>query len=159
MFASMKPINYRNAVTFSIPSNWAVENEPGRQASFYERRPGSGTLKVNAYGFERDDPEGIDAGVDLPPALEDQPWQEVEGGVRLFADSRTPPHRADLLERRWLYQVPLSKNSYRLIVFTYTIVAALKDDPANAAEYALLDAVVRQAHISLQPGFNELDQY
>ncbi|MBI1362169.1 MAG: hypothetical protein GC155_17990 [Alphaproteobacteria bacterium] len=158
MFASMKTINYRRAVTFSIPANWAVEDEPGRQASFYERRPGSGTLKVNAYGFERNDPEGID-GDDLPPALEGQPWEDFPAGVRLFTESRPSPRRADLLERRWLYQVPLGKNAYRLIVFTYTIVGSMKDEPANAAEYAMLDKMIRQAHISLEPGFNELDQF
>lgn len=159
MFASMKTINYRNAVTFSIPANWAVEDEPGRQASFYERRPGSGTLRVNAYGFERDDPEGIDAGAAMPPVLEGQPWEDLPGGIRLFIDSRPSPSRADLLMRRWLFQAPLSPDTYRLTIFTYTVVASLKDEAANAADYAMLDATIRQAHISLEPGFGELDQF
>jgi hypothetical protein len=151
----MKTINYRNAVLISLHDSWEVQDEPGVQAAFFETRPNAGTLRVSVFGFAKDDD-----GVDEPmPTVVEGPYLAMSRGARMYTQERPAPGRPHLLMRNWIFQVPQDKNSYRLVFFSHTIEAKLKDTPEAVAEFALVDKAVRDAHISVEPTVSAYDRF
>lgn len=151
----MKQINYRDAALLTLPDSWEVQDEPGVQAAFFERRPKAGTLRVSVFAFAKDDD-----GADEPmPAPTEGPFLRLANGARMYTQERSAPDSPHLLMRNWIFQVPQGRNSYRLVFFSHTIVAALKDDPEAVAEFELVDQAVRDARISLAPNLPHYDRF
>jgi hypothetical protein len=151
----MKQINYRDAVLITLPDSWEVQDEPGIQAAFFEKRADAGTLRVSVFGFAKDD-DGIDEPM---PTVVDGPFLQLHQGARMYTQERPSPGNPNLLMRNWIFQVPQDKNSYRLVFFSHTIAASLKDTPEAVAEFNLVDKAVRDARISLAPTVSMYDRF
>jgi hypothetical protein len=151
----MKQINYRDAVSITLPDTWEVQDEPGVQAALFERRLGAGTLRVSVFGFTKDE-DGLNQPM---PAPVDGPFLELGSGARMFTQSRPAPGRPHLLMRNWIFQVPEGPNSYRMVFFSHTIDAARKDDPAAVAEFERVDLAVREAQISTAASLPLYDRF
>ena len=145
---ALKIINYRGGIArFRVPSSWVEEYDPAGGGTFYEDGPDTGTLRINVMGFEK--PEGGPSS-DTPQALLARldgacEVQQRPDGVAIARSSRTALEKGvQLLIRTWQIGVQVTPKHFRLLVFTYTILAEKGHKPALQQELDLLDKLIAE---------------
>jgi hypothetical protein len=147
---SLKTVNYRDAVSFTIPASWVEEDEPGVQGTFYEDSVSSGTLRLSVMqwtGKDEADRNRMVKSILLPGEV-----QTLAQGVYLKKEVKPGSEDGEALRlHRWLVVLALPENVCRLVVFTHTITAAQEGEDNITAELAQVDTAVRTAAYSYQP--------
>jgi hypothetical protein len=148
---TLKPVVYRGGiVSFGIPLAWREEFASDGGGMFYEDKPDSGTLRLNVLSFEKKEPMPLEAatkeifggGYEILPA-----GFPIRRYVKKEEERATPLHL-----HRWEVLVPVLPNRWRLVCFTHTILAAHEESSGSINELQLVDAIVRQANYSTEPG-------
>jgi len=149
--SELKRIAYRGGiVSFDIPANWHEEYEPAGGATFYEDRPDSGTLRLNVLGAES---ENMPAEQMAATAFRTGVVEATQAGHPLRREEKETTENGELLHiYRWEIAVPVEPRHLRLAIFSYTILARQKSDPAFVAEVNRLDSSIRAASYSREPG-------
>jgi hypothetical protein len=141
---TLKTIQYRGGIArFQVPATWVEEYEPRGGGTFYEPGDDTGTLRINVLGFEKPD-DGRLASTDAFELLTaTRPASETERLPNGTAISRYVAKGLEngehLLLYRWEILVCVSATHYRIVVFTYTIVAGQERAPQMQDELKLLD--------------------
>jgi hypothetical protein len=146
--AALKTINYRGGIArFRVPSSWVEEYNPAGGGTFYEAGPDTGTLRINVMDFEK--PEG-GSGSETAQAM--LPWldgaievRQRRDGVAVARSSRKAVEEGErLLIRTWQVGVRVTPQHFRILVFTYTILAEQECEPAMQQELDLLDKQIAE---------------
>jgi hypothetical protein len=141
---ALKTINYRGGIAkFRVPRSWMEEYDPAGGGTFYEDAPDSGTLRINVLGFEK--PAGAEGswksaremlgGLDASRQVEELP----SGAAIGRSNSRVVEGNEELRIYTWQIGVVVTPAYFRILVFTYTILARLESDPAVQEELKLVD--------------------
>lgn len=147
---SLKTINYRGGIVrFRIPSSWVEEYEPEGGGTFYEDAPDSGTLRINVMGFEQRASEASTietAHAMLSKLYGSDNVEQLPGGVAVArSNERTVEGDEELLVYTWQVGLRVLPASFRLVVFTYTILSAQEHTPAMQQELQLIDKIIAEA--------------
>lgn len=147
--SSTKLINYRGGIArFNLPSSWAEEYDEEGGAAFYEDKPDSGTLRINTMNIEK--PPG-----EVGPAdAIDNVIAEISGtdsvhrlpsGIVIAQSSQLANEDGNELSiDSWYIGVRIAANHFRIIIFTYTILAAQKSDPNVQQDIATLNRSISE---------------
>ena len=141
---TLKTINYRGGIArFQVPSSWMEEYEPQGGGTFYEVGEDTGTLRINVMDFESpaDKVIGAKTAYDLLTSLESVGETEcLPSGNAIARSSRTGLESGEnLLIYTWHVGVCVTPTHFRMVVFTYTILAAQEHEPTMQQELELLD--------------------
>jgi hypothetical protein len=147
----LKTVNYRGGlVRFSIPANWLEEYEPEGGGTFYEDRPDSGTLRLNVLSFDSPDKPADEM---ARTAFPQETVERLPSGFSMRRYVKSANEKGQALDiHRWEIAVPVPPHGLRLVCFTHTILAGQQSDTRIATELKLLDASIRCAEFSQQPG-------
>ncbi len=143
----LKTIVYRGGIArFQIPASWVEEYEPRGGGTFYEPGDDTGTLRINVLGFEWPaESENVDRTAFEILALT-RNIDEIELLPRgtPVARSVNQENENDVLLRIYNWQICLCvpPMSYRMVVFTYTIIEGQHLDPKMQEELQLLDRLI-----------------
>ena len=108
---SMKLINYRDAVSFSIPSNWVEEDERGVQGIFYENHPQTGTLRISVFEWKSE--SEAERNEKLQSAILPGNIETLAQGVYLKAEVTDGFEEGEKLSLyRWLVALALPDNLF-----------------------------------------------
>jgi len=148
--ASSKQVVYRGGIArFEIPSSWVEEYEPEGGGTFYEPRDDSGTLRLNVLSFS----SASDPSQEMArSALKDANGRSGEGFPLHYEVIEATEGDARLEIHRWQVAVPVLPHSVRLAIFSYTILSGQRNDPHIANEWKFVDASLRKATFSTEPG-------
>jgi hypothetical protein len=143
-----KRIVYRGGIAeFDVPAAWREEYGEDGDATFYDDRPGGGTLRLSVLSGRADPPR---TPAEFLEHFESKgPFDVLEGGRRLRAT--VEPFEEDgvaCVMHLWEIAMVLPPEHFRLAIYTYSVVAASADDPANRAAVALVDRSVRRAEFA-----------
>jgi len=154
---SMKLINYRGGIArFHLPASWIEEYEESGGATFYEDKPGSGTLRINVLEVEKPS-EGAPTSktaYDLISEISEKNLVRPlpEGAAIAHSTERTSEGDKELLLHTWHVGTGVTAVHFRIIIFTYTILAAQESDPKVRDEIAMLDESISQGEYSAMRG-------
>ena len=147
--SSMKLINYRGGIArFNLPSSWIEEYDEQGGAAFYEDKPDSGTLRIDVMNIEK--PPG-----EVGPAdAIDNVIQEISGadsvhrlpsGIIIAQSNHLDDEDGNEVSiDTWYIGVAIAPNHFRIIIFTYTILAAQKSDPNIQQDVAMLNRSISE---------------
>jgi hypothetical protein len=144
---TLKTIQYRGGIArFQVPASWVEEYESRGGGTFYEPGDDTGTLRVNVLDFETQSGTGISAQSAFELLTRTRPVSETEQLPSGTAISRYI-EKADeagehLLFYKWQIGVCVSVTHFRIVVFTYTIVAGQERSPQMQDELKLLDRLI-----------------
>ena len=152
MKSGSKIINYRGGVVrFEIPSTWKEEYEPKGGGTFYENRTDSGTLRLNVLSFKSQVGESSEKIVKR--LSEKEPHQKVDCGFFLKRALKEAHENGETLQlHRWEVTVPVPPDSFRIVIFTHTILKGQENDPAIREELEVINTSVRTASYSTEIG-------
>jgi hypothetical protein len=146
---SMKSINYRGGIArFNLPSSWAEEYDQEGGAAFYEDKPDSGTLRINVMNIEK--PPGKVGPADTIDNVIGQisgtgSVHRLPSGVVIAQTNRLENEDGNELSiENWYLGVTIASNHFRIIIFTYTILAAQKSDANVQQEIAMLNRSISE---------------
>lgn len=149
--AKIKMISYRGGlVFFALPIAWREECEPDGGATFYEERPGSGTLRLNVLSFSSKD---VPAAKMAATAFPKGSFELLPDGFplrRTVADGEEKGQRLRL--HSWEIAVPVSPHSLRMVVFRHTILAGQEKDQEIVQELEFIDRSIRAGTFSQEKG-------
>jgi len=144
----MKSINYRGGIArFNLPSSWVEEYDDEGGGTFYEDKPDSGTLRLNVMNIEKP------PGQVRPTDTVDNVLAEISGaevhrlpsGVVLAQSSHLADEEGEELSiETWYIGVTIASNHFRIIIFTYTILASQKSDANVLQEIATLNRSISE---------------
>jgi hypothetical protein len=145
---SLKTIKYRGGIAnFQIPTSWIEEYEQQGGGTFYEKGEDTGTLRVRVMDFERA-ADKVDTGqtaYEVFTTLKD--FGEVErlpsGNAIAHSVLTAIEAGVDLRLHTWHIGVSLTPADFRIVAFTYTIMATQEHDPKMEHELKLLDRSIR----------------
>lgn len=146
---SMKSINYRGGIArFNLPSSWVEEYDQEGGGTFYEDKPDSGTLRLNVMNIEKP------PGQVRPADTVDNVLAEISGANSVHrlpsgAVIAQSSHLADedgseLSIESWYIGATIASNHFRIIIFTYTILASQKSDANVLQEIATLNRSISE---------------
>jgi hypothetical protein len=144
---TLKTIQYRGGIArFQVPATWVEEYEPHGGGTFYKPGDDTGTLRVNVLDFERQSGVGLSSPSAFELLTRTRPVSETEQLTNGTAISRYV-EKADeagehLVFYRWQIGVCISVTHFRIVVFTYTIVAGQERSPQMQDELKLLDRLI-----------------
>lgn len=151
----LKTITYRGGlVRFRIPANWIEEYEESGGGTFYEPGNDSGTLRLNILTFKgpADKPIASQAAGDAPLRESREKGVPVErlreSAALLRVDGECEEHGERLKIRYWRIAWVSPPMHFHMAIFSYTLLAWQFNDPAFAAELALLDRELRQSELA-----------
>lgn len=152
MNIAMKPVLYRGGlVSFHIPERWREEYEETGGGTFYEDKPGSGTLRLNVLSFEKQQPLTTDDAT--REVFAGEPHEILPCGFSMRHYVKEAEEQGTPLRLyRWEVLVPVSPTRWRLACFTHTVVAARDGTSQSQEELRLVKSIVREAQYSTQPG-------
>jgi len=147
--AELTTITYRGGIAkFRIPSSWVEEYEPSGGGTFYENGPDTGTLRINVLSFEKaagDSHTRTSARDMLAGSNDASEVRQLPDGNALARSRRTTTEDGeDLLIYTWRIGVMVSPTHFRLVVFSYTILANQDQQPAMQQEIELLDRLIAE---------------
>jgi len=143
----LKTITYRGGIAkFRIPSTWVEEYEPSGGGTFYENGPDTGTLRINVLDFEKaaGDSQVQTSARDILASSKDVDDVEQLPNGNASARSRrtTVENGEELLIYTLRIGVMVAPTCFRLVVFSYTILASQDQQPATQMEIQLLDKLL-----------------
>ena len=145
---ALKAINYRGGIArFRIPQSWVEEYEEAGGGTFYEDGPNTGTLRINVMDFERPDTSSHpqNARDMLAGSDSSRDVQELPSGVAVARSSRVTTERDEELRiYTWQVGVVVTPAHFRMVVFTYTILAGQERAPAMQQELQMLDRLITE---------------
>ena len=146
---SMKLINYRGGIArFYIPSSWTEEYEPAGGATFFEDKPDSGTLRVNVMDIDKPSTGSHSAKTVYDLIAEISKTNSVKrlpsGAAIAHSTKTTIENGKNLLLYTWQVGVSVTPAHFRVIIFTYTILATQEFDPNVRQEIAKLDQSISE---------------
>jgi hypothetical protein len=146
----LKLITYRGGIAiFEVPNSWVEEYESKGGGTFYEPRDDSGTLRLNVLGFESENEPAPQMALS---ALRDANGRSAEG-FPLHYETREAQENGERLEiHRWQVAIPVLPHSLRVAIFSYTILSGQLGEPRIAEELGTIDASIRRATFSVEPG-------
>lgn len=149
---NLKTVSYRGGiVSFGIPSHWREEYAPDGQGTFYDRKPGMGTLRLSVISFEKDFPMTIEAVA--REIFAHSLAEQLPNRLVLRRYIKDAEERGTALHlHRWEMLVPVPPTRWRVVCFTHTSLAAQARDPAILDEIELINTSVREAIYSTEPG-------
>jgi hypothetical protein len=147
MKPSMKQIVYRGGIAqFCLPASWVEEYEPAGGGTFYEDKPGTGTLRVNVMDLKKksgDSPSTETAHDLLLEISKANSVESLPNGVALARSTRGAIENGEqLLLHTWHIGVRMTPSHFRIIVFTYTILAKQESTRDVQQEIAMLDGSI-----------------
>jgi len=143
----LKTINYRGGIAlFRVPHSWVEEYEPAGGGTFYENGPDTGTLRINVMDFEKPTAAAGETARDVLVGLRGSgEVEQLLSGVAIARSSkRAVESGQELLIYTWQVGIRVTPTHFRLVVFTYTILAAQEHDAATQEEFQLLDNVIAE---------------
>ena len=145
---SMKLINYRGGIArFHVPSSWVEEYDEKEGGTFFEDKPDSGTLRINVIGTKKPSGEDkIQTAYDLIKEMtEANSVRHLPNGTALGHSVRSGKEDGeDLLLYTWYVGIRITSIHFRIIIFTYTILAAQESDPSIQQEIAMLNRSISE---------------
>ena len=154
---SMKNVNYRDAVSFSIPSNWVMEDEKGVQGIFYSKQENSGTLRISVFEWSSD--SEVQRNEKLKSAIFPGNIETLAQGVYLkTAVNEGSEETEKLSSYRWLVALALPNNLFRLVTFMHTIKKGQESEPQIAKELEIINTSVRNAKYSFETNLKMVDK-
>lgn len=149
---TLKPVIFRGGIaSFGIPEAWREEYAPDGGGTFYEDKPDSGTLRLNVISIEKK--EAMPLEVATKELFAGGNFEMLPVGFPMRRYLKKAEERGTALHlHRWEILVPVLPNRWRLVCFTHTLLAAQEENPAAQAELQLVEAIIRQADYSTEPG-------
>ena len=145
---SMKLINYRGGIArFHLPSSWIEEYEPAGGATFFEDKPDSGTLRINIMDVDRPkDGHSTKTAYDLISEISrTNSAERLTSGVVIAHSTQTAiENQQKLLLHTWHVGVCVTPTHFRIIIFTYTILAVQESAPNVQQEIAMLNQSISE---------------
>jgi hypothetical protein len=153
----MKLINYRGGIArFHIPSSWVEEYEPEGGATFYEDTTDSGTLRINVMDIDKplNDKTLVKTAYDLIEEISgtNSVKRMPSGGAIAHSTQIAIENNKQLQLYTWQIGVCVTPMHFRLITFTFTILAELKFTPGMRQEIAMLDQLISNGEYSTMRG-------
>jgi len=145
----LKTINYRGGVAqFQIPSSWVEEYAPQGGGTFYPTGDDTGTLRINVMDFERsaDEVASRQSAYDFLAGMQSVRDVERLPSGNAIARSAGPvvDQGEDLAIYTWQIGVCVTPAHFRIVVFTYTILAAQEHERAMQQELELIDRIITE---------------
>lgn len=147
----LKMISYRGGlVYFALPAAWREEYQPDGGGTFYDDRPGSGTLRLNVLSFSSKD---VPAKQMAATAFQKGSFELLQDGFPLRKSVVAAEEKGHKLHlHSWEIAVPVQPNSLRIVAFRHTVLAEQEQDPLIVQELEFIDKSVRVATFSQEPG-------
>ena len=143
----MKSIIYRGGIAkFYLPSSWIEEYEPTGGGTFYEDKPDAGTLRINVMEFDKppDDPNNTTYDF-LSKIGNANSIKNLSNGLAVSRlTERKMENEKKLLLYTWQIGVRITPAHFRLIIFTYTILAKHEFNNNVKQEIAMLDKSISE---------------
>jgi hypothetical protein len=139
---SLKSIIYRGGIAkFQLPSSWIEEYEPTGGGTFYEDKPDAGTLRINVVEFDKPPDDPTDTAHDfLSQVVNANSVKNLRNGLAVsHLTERKMENEQKLLVYTWQIGVCITPAHFRLIIFTYTILAEHESNHDVKQEIAMLD--------------------
>lgn len=159
---AMKTIVYRGGVIkFRIPAHWREEYSDIEGGTFYEARPGSGTLRLTIISLTAPKVLQSDSAMDvLQDVVRALKSEGVEGTTKVRKDGNAlfkyeqaaSERRTSLTIFYWMVANPLPPRHARVVTFSYTIVARQRDHPRVQRDLEMLEAEIEAATLSPEIG-------
>ena len=146
---ALKTINYRGGIArFRVPHCWVEEYEPAGGGTFYEDGSDTGTLRINVMDFEKaaEARSSAETARDILIGLGGSGQvEQLSAGVAVERSRRTAVESdKELLIYTWQVGVQVSPAHFRLVMFTYTILAEQEHKPPVRQEMQLLDKSIAE---------------
>lgn len=126
---SVKTIIYRGGIAkFSLPSSWAEEYDPAGGGTFFEPNSDAGTLRINVMELDKppDDPTKT-ASQFLSRIVNASSIRDLQDGVAIARSIKTVMENQKKLSLyTWQIGIRITPEHFRLIIFTYTVLARLE---------------------------------
>jgi hypothetical protein len=138
----MKLINYRGGIArFNLPESWIEEYEPEGGARFFEDKSDSGTLRTHAIDVNAPTSDSSTTASSLIAELSNaNATRSLPNGVAIAHTSKAAVENGtSILIYSWNVGIRVSLTHFRIIVFTYTILASQERDPIVRSDVAMLD--------------------
>lgn len=159
---AMKTIVYRGGVVkFRIPAQWREEYSDIEGGTFYEYRPGSGTLRLTILTLTAPRELQSDSAIDvLQSFVRAMKSEGVEGttqvlkvGNAVFKYEQAGSERGVNLEIfYWIVANPLPPRRARVATFSYTILARQRNQSRVRRDLEMIEAEIEAAVFSPEPG-------
>lgn len=119
---ALKMVSYRGGlVYFALPAAWREEYQPDGGGTFYDERPGSGTLRLNVLSFSSKD---VPARQMAANAFPKGSFELLQDGFSLRKTVVSSEEKGRQLRlHSWEIAVPVAPNSLRIVVFRHTVLA------------------------------------
>jgi hypothetical protein len=144
---TLKTIQYRGGLArFQVPATWIEEYEPRGGGTFYEPGDDTGTLRINLLDFKTQSnvslspPNAFELLTRTRPASETEQLPNGTAISRYVAEADEAGEH--LLLYRWQIGICVSATHFRIVVFTYTIVAGQERSPQMQDELKLLNKLI-----------------
>lgn len=146
-----KSVIYRGGIAvFHIPDHWIEEHRPDGGSTFYSDSPDSGTLRLNVLGFESKDTSAMQMAETVFRSGE---VIRTRCGLPLRRSEKIAEENGEVLHiTKWEVAVPISPSSLRLAVFSFTILAKQRSDPAFISEISMLEKGISEGQYSRDKG-------
>lgn len=144
--SSMKLINYRGGIArFYLPSSWVEEYDQEGRGTFYEDKPDASTFRISVMGIMDDcgRPQTVDSVIAQISGAESV--ERLPGGIAIAQSSELANENGnELLIYTWYIGVPLAPARFRIVIFTYSILAAHESEPYALREIAMLNRSIAE---------------
>jgi hypothetical protein len=146
---ALKLINYRGGLArFYLPSSWIEEYDQAGRGTFFGDKPDSGTLRISVLDADTPlDDGGPNETVDdvIAQISETEFIARLTSGAAIAQSRQTSIEDGqELLLHTWHIGVGVTPTHFRIIVFTYTVLAAQEFDPNVRQELAMLDRSISE---------------
>jgi hypothetical protein len=152
---SVKSIVYRGGIAkFHLPSTWIEEYEPAGGGTFYEDKADAGTLRINVMEFNKPPNDPTDTAYDFLSKIGNaNAIKELRKGLAISClKKREAENGKKLLLYIWQIGVHVTPLHFRLIAFTYTILAEHEFNDNVQQEIAMLDKSISEGEYSATRG-------
>lgn len=150
----MKLINYRGGIArFYLPSSWVEEYDQDGTGTFYEDKPDASTFRISVMGIMDDSGRAQTVDAVIAQISEAESVERLPGGIAIAQSScLTNKDGDELLIYTWYIGVPLAAAEFRIVIFTYAILAVHESEPYALQEIAMLNRSISEGEYSAARG-------
>lgn len=150
----LKIVSYRGGlVFFALPATWREEYQPDGGGTFYDNRPGSGTLRLNVLSFSSKDTSAQQMASTAFPMGSFELLLDGFPLRKSVAAAEEQGHKLNI--HSWEVAVPVIPISLRIFAFRHTVLAEQEKDQQIVQELEFIDRSVHAATFSQEPGITD----
>ena len=147
---STREIVYRGGILrFAVPADWAEEYEQQGGATFYAKRPNSGSLRLNVVTLKA--PNAVTAGTAQEVlkqlrGIDRDSIEQLPSGNAIGRDMQRLSDSGIAITQYWWYlSNPVPPEYVRIAMFSYTVPTSNEKSAQTSAELKLLERSIRNA--------------